>query len=76
MTVEGSVDSLLPAAEAKDPAHLRCCARTHGIQGVGQASHQLGLDELGLATLEGGLLLDGEGGGLHAELLQLVVAGL
>ena len=50
--------------------------RTYRIQGVGQPGHQLGLDELAFAALEGGLLLHGEAGGLHAELVDLVVARL
>lgn len=49
---------------------------TYRVQGVGQAGHQLGLDELAVAALELGLLLHGEAGGLHAELLDLVVARL
>ncbi len=49
---------------------------THGVESVGEASHELGLDELAGSALEGGLLLDGERGGLEAELLELVVARL
>lgn len=44
------------------------------VQGVGEAGHQLGVDELGCATLELGLFLDGKLGGFHAELGQSVCA--
>ncbi len=54
------------------PAH-RC---THRVQGIGQAGHELRLHELSLAVLELALLLHGERGGLHAEVLQLVGACL
>ena len=49
---------------------------TYGVQGVGQAGHQLGLDELRFATLELGLFLNSEGGRLQAELVNPVVASL
>mmetsp|Transcript_25623 Transcript_25623/g.81342 ORF Transcript_25623/g.81342 Transcript_25623/m.81342 type:complete len:451 (+) Transcript_25623:54-1406(+) len=48
----------------------------HAVEGVGEAGHELGLDELRVATLELGVLLDGEGGGLHAEEVEVVAAGL
>lgn len=48
----------------------------HLVQGVREAGHQLGVHELGLTALELRLLLDSELGGLHAEAIQLVVAGL
>ena len=46
------------------------------VERVRQARHQPRLDELGLAALEGRLLLDGERRRLHAELLDLVVSCL
>ena len=61
LTVAGAVDLELPGDL---------------VERVRQASHQPRLDELGLAALEGRLLLDGERRRLHAELLDLVVAGL
>ena len=45
------------------------------VQRVRQPRHQPRLDELGLAALERRLLLDRERRRLHAELLDLVVAG-
>ena len=48
----------------------------HLVKSVGEASHELGLDKLGLATLELALLLHCEGCGLQAELGHAVVASL
>lgn len=46
------------------------------VKCVRQASHELCLDELRLLVCELRLLLDLEGCWLHAELADLVVAGL
>jgi len=51
-------------------------ARAHLVQGVGQPRHELGLHKLRLAALELAVLLHGEGGGLQAELVDVVVARL
>jgi len=51
-------------------------ARAHLVQRVGQPRHELGLHKLGLAALELAVLLHGEGGGLQAELVDVVVARL
>ena len=48
----------------------------HLVKSVGEASHELGLDKLGLATLELALLLHCERCGLQAELGHAVVASL
>jgi hypothetical protein len=46
------------------------------IEGVGEAGHELGVLELSWGVLANTLGLHGEGGGLKAELLHVVLAGL
>jgi hypothetical protein len=46
------------------------------VQGICETGHELGLDKLSLPVLELALLLDSEGGGLQAKLLQLVASSL
>lgn len=66
-----SAISIQSVAYAARSAYLDLAG--HLVQGVGQTSHELGVNELGLSSLELRLLLDLEGGGLHAELVELVV---
>ena len=48
----------------------------HLVQSVGEASHELGLNKLRLATLELALLLDCKGCRLQAKFGHVVAAGL